>query len=84
MNWRKGSGPFYEQNNQRITVTGNITIKGHPDHNRAVTNVIDGVFVKKGVNYTESNVFFAITLNDMIHIGAACAAKVKKEEYNHW
>lgn len=51
-----GFSPFYEQNNQHVTITKNITIEGHTVQDEKsggfLINVIDGVFVTKGAVVT--------------------------------
>ena len=48
----EGFSPFYEQNNQHVTITKSITIEGHPVHDEKsdefTINVIDAIFVKNG------------------------------------
>ena len=54
-----GFSPFYEQNNQHITITKSITIEGNPalDENSGefLINVIDAVFVENGAVVTLRN-----------------------------
>lgn len=51
----EGFSPFYEQNNNPVTITRSITIEGHPDHNGALTNIIDGVVIRNGAVVTLKN-----------------------------
>ena len=54
-----GFSPFYEQNNQHITINKSITIEGNPalDENSGefLINVIDAVFVENGAVVTLRN-----------------------------
>lgn len=54
-----GFSPFYEQNNQAVTIIKSITIEGHPVQNESsgelLTNIIDGVRVKNGAVVTLRN-----------------------------